>query len=310
MTWTGWPVSSIADSGTLAVGTRTRAARRAATVPPALRKAGWGVSDLHFPLALLAYGCVADRMKTRGDAIMAWACDSRGRAKMEEEEVNEDVIAKQFPPDSNIWKQVEKAGETSEKWSEEAFAWAAGTLTGWHFPCFDHHRKTLNEAKYFVWELEKVAGPSPFVRVPSAFAAEALGWGETPPGMTYREFSALCAVYSCTGASDCGIVRREQVRLRQAGAWNEKAANAIRQRYKALDLLSLDQIRYTMDELEGRGLFRRVVGPNKRDTYFTRHLEGEKFVARVASMVKRRHARKEQRATTQAMLDAALAKSQ
>lgn len=263
------------------------------------------MSDLHFPLALLAYGSGEGWMLMRGNAIMAWACDSRGRAKMEEEEVDEDVIASQCNPE--FWAQVEGV---KESWHDDAVAWAAGTLTGWHFHVFDSHRKTLNEAKAFVGDLEKFAGPSPFVRVPSAFAAEALGLVKTSPGMTYREFSALCAVYSCTGASDCGIVRREQVRLRQAGAWNEKAANAIRQRYKYPDLLSLDQIRYTMDELEGRGLFRRVVGPNKRDTFFTRHLEGEKFVARVASMVKRRHARKEQRATTQAMLDAALAKSQ
>lgn len=280
------------------------------------------MSDLHFPLALLAYGSGEDRMLMRGNAITAWACDSRGRAKMEEEEVDEDVIASQCKPE--VWAQVEGV---KESWHDDAVAWAAGALTCWHFK-FDLHRKTLNEAKAFVGDLEKFAGPSPFVRVPSDFAAEAFGWGKTPPGMTYREFSGLCAVYSCTGASDCGIVRREQVRLRQAGAWNEKAKWRLEfpngesrqppSSYdppvpipkQALDLLSLDQIRYTMDELEGRGLFHRVVGPNKRDTYFSRHLQGKEFVARVASMVKRRHARKEQRATTQAMLDAALAKSQ
>lgn len=281
------------------------------------------MSDFHFPLALLAYGSGENRMLMRGNAILVWACDSRGRAKMAENEVNEDLIASQCEPE--FWEQVEGV---KDSWRSDAVAWAAGTLTGCHFKFFDYHRKTLNEAKAFVGDLEKFAGLSPFVRVPSDFAAEAFGWRKTPPGMTYREFSVLCAVYSCTGASDCGIVRREQVRLRQAGAWNEKAKRRLEfpngefrqppgsydppvpNAKHALDLLSLDQIRYTMDELEGRGLFRRVVGPNKRDTYFTRHLEGEKFAAQVASMVKRRHARKEQRAATQAMLDAALAKPQ
>lgn len=256
------------------------------------------MSDLHFPLALLACGSGDARLQTRWDAIMAWACDSRGRAKMQEEGVTEDIIAAQCEP--AVWEQVKAA---KDSWRENALAWAAGTLKGWHKTIFDGHRKILNDANSHLRDLEAAGGTkSPFVRVPSTFAAEAFAWANNPSGMTYREFSVLCAVYSCTGEYDCAIVRREQVRLRQTGAWNEKTARML-----GLPQLTLDQIRYTMDELEGRGLFHRVVAPNKRDTFCSRHLHGKEFVDKVV-LNQRRRARKADRAKTQAMLNAALAK--
>jgi hypothetical protein len=278
------------------------------------------MSDLHFPLALLAYGSGDGWLLTRGDAILVWACDSRGRAKMKEEGVTEDLIASKLEP--AFWEQVES---TKGSRREDALAWAAGCATGWYVPNFDGHRKTLNDANSYVRDLEAAGGTkSPFVRVPSTFAAEAFAWGKTPLGMTYREFSVLCAVYSCTGEYDCGIVRREQVRLRQTGAWNEKTLAKLetpQQRIETgnfydppkaqprlpLPQLTLDQIRYTMDELEGRGLFHRVVAPNKRDTFCSRHLQGKEFVDKVV-LNQRRRARKADRAKTQAMLNAALAK--
>jgi hypothetical protein len=217
---------------------------------------------------------------------------------MKEEGVTEDLIASKLEP--AFWEQVES---TKGSRREDALAWAAGCATGWYVPNFDGHRKTLNDANSYVRDLEAASGTkSPFVRVPDTFAAEAFAWAKTPPGMTYREFSVLCAVYSCTGEYDCGIVRREQVRLRQTGAWNEKTAKAL-----GLAQLTLDQIRYTMDELEGRGLFHRVVAPNKRDTFCSRHLQGKEFVDKVV-LNQRRRARKADRAKTQAMLNAALAK--
>lgn len=278
------------------------------------------MSDLHFPLALLAYGSGDAWLKTRGNAIVVWACDSRGRAKMQEEGVTEDLIASKCEP--AIWEQVEA---TKDSWREGAVAWAAGVLAGCSFADFDYHRKTLTSANQHLRDLEAAGGTkSPFVRVPSAFAAEAFAWVNTPSGMTYREFSVLCAVYSCTGEYDCGIVRREQVRLRQTGAWNEKTLAKLetpQQRIETgnfydppkaqprlpLPQLTLDQIRYTMDELEGRGLFHRVVAPNKRDTFCSRHLQGKEFVDKVV-LNQLRRARKADRAKTQAMLNAALAK--
>jgi hypothetical protein len=273
------------------------------------------VSDLHFPLALLAYGSGEHWARTRGDAILAWACHSRGLAKLAEPEVDECVISQKC--NAEIWSQVDNV---KEELHDNAVAWAAGSASGWRILTFDTHRKTLNGANSFVIDIQKAAGNSPFVRVPDQFAAEAFGWGATPPGMTYREFSVLCAVYSCIGDKPVAIVRREQVRLRQTGAWNENSqAKLERPRGPEggffdtpkpnvpLPLLSLDQIRYVLDKLEGRGLFYRVTAPNKRDTYFSRHHKGKDLVGLVHQKVKQRHAhaRKAEKAKTQAMLDAA-----
>lgn len=165
-------------------------------------------------------------------------------------------------------------------------AWAAGCLNGRYWGNLSDHLEFLEGSKAFISKLERAAGTrSPFVRIPGQFANEAFGWSKADGNMTYREFSILCAVYSCLGDKDVNVVRRSQIRDRASGVWNAKAKAFVAEDSKAPgakkkvwepwtaspQVLTENQLRYTLDELEGRKLLHRLRDPNRRDVWFSRH---------------------------------------
>lgn len=243
--------------------------------------------DLHFPIALLACGRGEDGLKDRGNLILAYAADSRGRGMMEQDgfEVH-DLFAKleKSPTLKTVLDQV--VDDENGEHNPAHLAWAAGCLNGTYFLNLPDHLKFLEGAKAFKSKLERAAGTrSPFVRIPPQFAEEAFGWCNANGNMTYREFSILCAVYSCIGDKDANVVRRSQIRDRASGVWNAKAKAFVAEDAKAPEtkkkvwepltaspqVLTENQLRYTLDELEGRKLLHRLRDPNRRDVWFSRH---------------------------------------
>jgi hypothetical protein len=241
--------------------------------------------DLHFPIALLASRRGEDGLTHRGNLICAYAADSRGRGMMAQDGFEEhDLFAKleKSPTLKTVLDQL--VDDENGEHNPVHLAWAAGCLNGIYFKLLSDHLKCLEGSKSFISRLERAAGTrSPFVRIPGQFADEAFGWCNANGNMTYREFSILCAVYSCIGDKEVSVVRRSQIRDRAFGVWNTKVkAFAVEDSLTASPQdLTDNQLRYTLDELEGRKLLHRLRDPNRRDAWFSRHHNPMEMVALV-----------------------------
>jgi hypothetical protein len=103
-----------------------------------------------------------------------------------------------------------------------------------------------------------------------------------------RQFAVLCGLYSLIGSKPYPVVcRREVIALRAYGykskaamdAWNARRAN------KEEKLLTVDQIRYTLDALEVSGWFARVQA-SKRNVYFSHRMTREQMLMKLANKIR------------------------
>ena len=251
--------------------------------------------DIHFPLALLAQG---ETLEERGFAIFAYACDSRGRAKLEEDGFGEDKLETVTEPET--WAQIPKDVVKRRK----GLRWAASKIGGSAFVSLSHHIRWLDNANAFLSDYTSKSGSpsqSPFVRVHGLFMREGCGlWNHY--GMTYREFAVLCAVLSVIGDKGFSQVTREQIRIRCLGAWNEATNRYLSQRMptdvrsvpapglgpgplprKLADfepVLTENKIRATLQGLQKRGLL-FCVCPDGRNAYYSRTMQPKELMENV-----------------------------
>jgi len=97
-------------------------------------------------------------------------------------------------------------------------------------------------------------------------------------GISYREFSILCAIYSCIGAKKYPVrITREQIQRRMLGYKTQSVMQAeIGKRIDGAKPLTTRQINYTLDRLDERQFFARARA-NKRQTYYSHRLSQEQL---------------------------------
>lgn len=231
--------------------------------------------DLHFPLALLAGGSSHEE---RGQWIIAWACNSRGLGKSSSIEDKESHLSSYL--DDDLFTQIDFS-------REEEVAWGFGCLLGWKCRNIRLHLAFLRKAKVFVETMESFAKTrSPLIRVHPEFADEAFGWTNPPKqGMSYREFSVLCAVLSFLGRDEAKIVRRRAIVPRALGFWNKASIDTPNLAMKD-SMLTEAQLRWTLDKLEERRLITRIQA-DRRNTWFSRSLTHKELADFVLKMRQR-----------------------
>ena len=97
-------------------------------------------------------------------------------------------------------------------------------------------------------------------------------------GISYRELSILCAVYSCIGANEKPVrITKATIQGRMLGYKSAKVMTAeIKSRKDTAQPLTPRQIGYTLDSLDERKFFARA-RPNERQTYFSHRLTKEEL---------------------------------
>jgi len=92
-------------------------------------------------------------------------------------------------------------------------------------------------------------------------------------GISYRELSILCAVYSCIGANEKPVrITKATIQNRMLGYKSAKVMTAeIQSRTDTAKPLTPRQIGYTLDSLDERKFFARA-RPNERQTYYSHRL--------------------------------------
>jgi hypothetical protein len=138
------------------------------------------------------------------------------------------------------------------------------------------------EGTQIVSEHEYAYGASPLVFI----AAKLLWETHSERGLSWREFQILCAVNSVIGLTRTHpvLIRREMIHARSVGF---KRPADWKSAIGARPTLTLSQLRTTLDHLEERELFVRVVA-SPRNTYFAKDITREEARALVKEILDRR----------------------
>jgi len=141
----------------------------------------------------------------------------------------------------------------------------------------------------FVANMTEQFGFSPLVRIRAAFILETI----KNKGMSLRELSVLCAVYSIIGSKKYPVrITRDRIRacalgfksasllFDKDGILHETGKMRLDEWTSGAQPLTVDKLRWTLDSLEGRGLFVRA-SPNKRQTYFSHRMTGAQIRAKL-----------------------------
>lgn len=121
---------------------------------------------------------------------------------------------------------------------------------------------------------EKEYGRDAEVRMATRFMTETY----KNAGLGYREFSVLCAIYSCIGSKRYPVrITRSQIQCRQLGYKSQVIMKKeLPKRMDGAQPLTLRQINYTLDALHERGFFSRARA-NARQTYYSNKLKQEEL---------------------------------
>lgn len=122
------------------------------------------------------------------------------------------------------------------------------------------HDATVERWKLATWWIEgweERYGKDASVRIATILLWEA----HNNTGVTYREFSILCAINSVIGDSSKPIrITERTIRIRAAGykSWTVLKRELDRDKSRAARLLISNQVRYTLEQLHERRLFSRA----------------------------------------------------
>lgn len=176
--------------------------------------------------------------------------------------------------------------EGLQKYNEQHLAIVAGMLTlhvkGGHVDGTIHRHKTMAK---FCKEMEVKHGTPPSVRIRND-----LLWDAHNKSMSYRRFAVLCAVYSVIGSKSCPVrITRDRI---IAGAMGYKSVSMMNAEMESRHPdreppLTENQVRRTLDELEGAGLFVRVQ-VSQRKVLFSHRMSREEMSAGILKSATRR----------------------
>jgi len=149
--------------------------------------------------------------------------------------------------------------------------------------------KCADEARKLIETIEAQCGTSPLV-----FVGAPLFWGcHDKHSPTYRDFTVLCAVNSVIGLKRQTpvLIRRELICARAAGCKTRAAYERVTHpRFQRRPLLTISQLKTTLENLEKAGMFVRIIG-SPRMTYFSK-ADRETARKQVAEIVAKRSAQK------------------
>lgn len=133
--------------------------------------------------------------------------------------------------------------------------------------------------------MEKAIGASPLV-----FIGAELFWECYRGEMPYREFTVLCAVNSVIGQKTTPQLIRRTLLLARAAGFKKPTVygEGCCKRLKPRPMLTVSQLRWTLDKLEKRGLIARVQA-SPRSVFFSKG-EPDKLRRAVCEMVRKRGA--------------------
>lgn len=214
-----------------------------------------------FPLCLLAYG---KGVHTRLNDLVSFCCVETGK-----------IIAKQNPQEECLIEADEKASQMGCKFKgyarenkKQVAALLGADLLKVQFSDVEIIVDEWERMDVHRFHFEKVHGCDVKVRISTVFL-----WDTKNSGMSYREFSVLCAIYSCIGSKNHPVrITREMIQSRQLGYKSHRIKEMeLSKRLDGSQPLSHRQIGYTVDALHERGFFSRARA-NKRQTYYSNKL--------------------------------------
>ena len=138
----------------------------------------------------------------------------------------------------------------------------------------------VKDAREIVHGAERINGASPLVFVGAKLFWECYN-GELP----YRDFTVLCAVNSVIGMKTTPQLIRRTLLLARAAGFKTPAtySKGCMKGFKARPMMTVDELRWTLDKLEKRELFARAQASPRR-VYFSKGPR-EKLLADVAVIV-------------------------
>jgi hypothetical protein len=181
-----------------------------------------------FPLCLLAF---RNDYKDRLQHIVSYCvCEHAQRLSR---------IPANAPGSTNLY-------ETAAKFLHVNIAWLDATIQRW------------GAAKSFIYQWETRHGRDASVRIATSLLWEA----HNNTGLTYREFSILCAINSVIGSrrSTPRRITEPSIRVRAAGfkSWTVANRELPSEESRKARLLTPYQVRYTLERLHERRLFARA----------------------------------------------------
>ena len=214
-----------------------------------------------FPLCALAFG---DAEVARLDHIISFGCVDAGY-----------VMLNRLSPESRKevaikFSQIEKCPAGFSKSNPNHIAAMLGAeAIGVTFGNIGYSVESWNAVSNFKRNFEAKHGRDVEVRIAKTLAFEV----RDKAGMSYREFAALSAIYSCVGAKEYPVrVTRDRIQCRMLGYKTADIMRAeISNRTDGATPLSLRQINYTLDKLHERQFFARARA-NERQTFYSHRL--------------------------------------
>jgi hypothetical protein len=229
-----------------------------------------------FPLCALSYD---DNFLARLNSIISFSCVQVGQ-NISQGMSAEEKLDKAY---ENKYK-INKTFDKKYKIHIDAIIGANQLDVNIHdFRSFTNAFKLFDEYNTI---FEDVHGRDVNVRI-----ATNLLWDTINNKFSYREFSVLCAVYSCIGNKTCPVlITRSQIQCRQLG-YKSQAVISDRslERTDGAIPLSFRQINYTLNALHERGFFSRARA-NMRQTYYSNKLNKDEICEELFKSKTRRRA--------------------
>jgi hypothetical protein len=222
-----------------------------------------------FPLCALSFGQAVD---TRLNDIIDYSIVEAGSKllrKLTAEQQDEFLVARQ---------QMGKipGGFKSNLWVHRAALYGAKIInvTYNHFgSVMERHLRTATQ----IADFEKLHGRDAKVRIKSSWLFKA----RDGHGLTYREFSVLCAIYSAIGDKELAIVTRQRIRHCALGYRTAAIMQAeLPGRADKAQPLTERQLRDTITRLHRNKFFARCTVA-RRITYYSIRLDNEALPKKV-----------------------------
>jgi hypothetical protein len=216
-----------------------------------------------FPLCALSFGQTVD---ARLNAILDYSVVEAGAKmfrKLTVERQREFLHGKMV-------SRINPNGVNPHDWQQCAACYGA-SIIGVTYHNFNSIIERHNQLRHYVAEFEARHGHDARVRIKRAWLFDT----RDGHGITYREFSVLCAIYSAIGDKELAIITQERIRrcalgYRTAAIMQAKLAN----RTDKAQPLTERQLRDTITRLHRNRFFARCTVA-RRITYYSIRLDNE-----------------------------------
>lgn len=245
-----------------------------------------------FPLCCLAY---EDDVGVRVSNILTYSFVEAGR-----EMLQKIGAGLSNPEQAEMWTERANECNTPDDFDEDLWTHCAAVIGAQAIGVTIHSVETsvrhFEAVSKFIRMHKALHGEDPLVRVPKSLLFEVRDGG----GMSYREFSVLCAVNSIIGAKKFPVaVRRDLVKVRAMGYKSAAVAKAIKGKRKdGIKEMTDWQIRATLEKLHMLGFYARAHDTHaRRSTYYSNKMsDTELRAAIIKSQTHKQSFREKQRA--------------